>query len=388
MFKDALIIFKKEFKSLFKDKRTVFSIVILPMVLMPMIFMAIGFFGSVQQKQVAETVYRIGFVNLPDKEFKMILSQMLHFEEFDVNNYNVVGDSDNTIIVEFDHSGNKLTAKIYYNSTSSKSRFASQMVKTALNSYEKLLVAKRLSKYSLNLKDLDAIDITDVDMAPKEAQGTDFLAVMLPYLILIYIFSGSMNIGLATTAGEKERGTLSPILVNQVSRTSIALGKVLYVMSTGLINSVSTVIGFMIAFKILGDSLGGNLPINIAAFTPGKTLGLLFTILTVSALASSIIVLLGSFAKSMKEAGTYIMPICIGVLVLGISTMQMDPSKQLSMYLVPMLNSVFVMKDIIIARFELTKFLVMLLSNIAVTSVVIYAIAKLFNSERILESSE
>ncbi|WP_049753256.1 hypothetical protein [Kosmotoga olearia] len=61
MFKDALIIFKKEFKSLFKDKRTVFSIVILPMVLMPMIFMAIGFFGSVQQKQVAETVYRIGF---------------------------------------------------------------------------------------------------------------------------------------------------------------------------------------------------------------------------------------------------------------------------------------------------------------------------------------
>ncbi|MDK2953722.1 MAG: sodium transport system permease protein [Kosmotoga sp.] len=318
----------------------------------------------------------------------MILSQMLRFEEFDVNNYNVVGDSDNTIIVEFDHSGNKLTAKIYYNSTSSKSRFASQMVKTALNSYEKLLVAKRLSKYSLNLKDLDAIDITDVDMAPKEAQGTDFLAVMLPYLILIYIFSGSMNIGLATTAGEKERGTLSPILVNQVSRTSIALGKVLYVMSTGLINSVSTVIGFMIAFKILGDSLGGALPMNIAAFTPGKTLGLLFTILTVSALASSIIVLLGSFAKSMKEAGTYIMPIYIGVLVLGISTMQMDPSKQLSMYLIPMLNSVFVMKDIIIARFELTKFLVMLLSNIAVTSVVIYAIAKLFNSERILESSE
>ncbi len=90
----------------------------------------------------------------------------------------------------------------------------------------------------------------------------------------------------------------------------------------------------------------------------------------------------------MKEAGTYIMPIYIGVLVLGISTMQMDPSKQLSMYLIPMLNSVFVMKDIIIARFELTKFLVMLLSNIAVTSVVIYAIAKLFNSERILESSE
>ncbi|AKI97066.1 ABC transporter permease [Kosmotoga pacifica] len=388
MLKDSLIIFRKELKSLFKDRRTIFFLIILPLVLMPGLFVTIGLSISAQEKQATKTVYRVGFVNLPDKEFSNILSNILLYETFEVSDYDVVADSDRTVIVEFSDSDGKLTAKIYYNSVSSKSRYAMQAIRSALNSYEKVLLARNLNKYSLTLEDLNLVNTSSIDMAPEEAQGTDFLAAMLPYMILIYIFAGSMNIGLDATAGEKERGTLSSILVNQVSRTSIATGKVLYVMTAGLINSVSTFVGLVIAFGIVGNIAGDELSMNLSSLTFGKLLGLLIIILTVAGLASAVIVLLGSLARSVKEGGAYVMPFYIGAVILGVATMQMDSSRSIMISLIPILNSIFSMKDIITAQFSMLKFLLMILSNISVMAIVIYFVARLYNSEKILESSE
>ncbi|MBO8166040.1 MAG: ABC transporter permease [Kosmotoga sp.] len=392
MLKDSIIIFKKELKSLFKDRRSIFFLIILPLVLMPGLFLTIGYTASSQEKKAAETVYRVGFINLPDEKFPEILSKRLLYEgfykSFNASDFNEVTSSDRTVIVEFNKNDEKLTAKIYYNSVSNKSKYAMQVIVSALNAYEKLLLSDKLRSYSLTLDDLRLIDISSVDMAPKEAQGTDFLAVMLPYMILIYIFAGSMNIGLDTTAGEKERGTLSPILVNQVSRTSIATGKVFYVMTAGLINSVSTFIGLVIAFSILGSMPNSGLSMNISALTPLKLLCLLITILTVAGLASAVMVLLGSLAKSMKEGGAYVMPFYIGAVIMGVATMQMDSPKNLIVSLIPILNSVFNMKDIITSQISTLRFLLMILSNLAVMAIVIFLTARLYNSEKILESSE
>jgi len=195
MLKDSIIIFKKELKSLFKDRRSIFFLIILPLVLMPGLFLTIGYTASSQEKKAAETVYRVGFINLPDEKFPEILSKRLLYEgfykSFNASDFNEVTSSDRTVIVEFNKNDEKLTAKIYYNSVSNKSKYAMQVIVSALNAYEKLLLSDKLRSYSLTLDDLRLIDISSVDMAPKEAQGTDFLAVMLPYMILIYIFAGS-----------------------------------------------------------------------------------------------------------------------------------------------------------------------------------------------------
>ncbi|OAA31451.1 sodium ABC transporter permease [Kosmotoga arenicorallina S304] len=392
MFKDSIIIFKKELKSLFKDRRSILFLIILPLVLMPGIFLTIGYTASSQERKAAETVYKVGFINLPDENFPKILSERLLYEGFYKSkssiDFSEVTNSDRTVIVEFSSDNGKLTARIYYNSVSNKSKYAMQVIISALNAYEKLLLSNKLRAYSLTLDDLRLINISSFDLAPEEARGTDFLAVMLPYMILIYIFAGSMNIGLDTTAGEKERGTLSPILVNQVSRTSIATGKVFYVMTAGLINSLSTFVGLVIAFSIVGNLPGSSLSMNISALTPLKLFWLLITILTVAGLASSVMVLLGSLAKSMKEGGAYVMPFYIGAIIMGVATMQMDSSKNLTVSLIPLLNSVFNMKDIITSQFSAIRFLLMILTNLAVMAIVIILTARLYNSEKILESSE
>lgn len=396
MFKDALIIFKKEMKNLFKDFRTIFAIFILPMILMPAIFIAIGYTTTAQQKEAVETVYNIKFVNLDEENFKNILSQYLNFNEVneEITRENVQ-NSDNLIIVKFPEkssTASKISVSILYNSLSNKSSFAANMVRNALNTYENELANEKLVEHGLTREELDFITVNQVDVAPEESQGTDFLAQMIPYFILIYIMAGSMNIGLDTTAGEKERGSLSSILVNQVSRTSIAMGKVLYVMTAGIINSIMTFIGLVVAFSLMfnmaGNGSEGMPEMNLSALTPDRLLGLLVAMVTVAGLASSIMVLLGSLARNMKEGGGYIMPFYILVIIMGVATMQMEASSNLGMYLIPFINSVFVMKDFITAQISMVEFLLMLVSNIAVISFMILGIAKLYNSEKILESTE
>ncbi|RKX49837.1 MAG: hypothetical protein DRP32_04140 [Thermotogae bacterium] len=127
---------------------------------------------------------------------------------------------------------------------------------------------------------------------------------------------------------------------------------------------------------------------NISALTPLKLLCLLITILTVAGLASAVMVLLGSLAKSMKEGGAYVMPFYIGAVIMGVATMQMDSPKNLIVSLIPILNSVFNMKDIITSQISTLRFLLMILSNLAVMAIVIFLTARLYNSEKILESSE
>ncbi|MFW6172519.1 MAG: ABC transporter permease subunit [Elusimicrobiota bacterium] len=395
MFKDALIIFRKEMKNLFKDFRTIFAIFILPMILMPAIFIAIGYTTTAQQKEAVETVYNIKIINFDDENFKNILSKYLNFKlvERDVSKEDIQ-NSENLIIVEFPENAtvdSKLNVSILYNSLSKKSSFAANMARNALNTYENELASVKLEKHGMSRGELDLVTVNQIDVAPKESQGTDFLAQMIPYFILIYIMAGSMNIGLDTTAGEKERGSLSSILVNQVSRTSIATGKVLYVMTAGIMNSIMTFIGLVVAFSFMFNMAGngGGMPeINLAVLTPGRLIGLLVSMVTVAGLASSIMVLLGSLARNMKEGGGYIMPFYILVIIMGVATMQMEASGKITMYLIPFINSVFAMKDFITAQITAVKFLFMLISNVAVISLMIFGIAKLYNSEKILESTE
>ena len=398
MFKDAMILYKKELKNIFKDRRTLFAVLGLPINLIPIIFITKGKVTAAQQKSNVETVYTVEFRNLPDPRFETILSGMLSYDIAATSEgYSMVEDQDTYIIVEFPsdskgklEKGEKIDPRIYYRSTSQKSSFAAQIVRNALGTYStQVLLADKLKDHDLTLEDLNMVEPSMDDVAPEEVRGSNFLAMMIPYFVLIYIFAGSMNIGLDTTAGEKERGSMASILVNQVSRTSIALGKVMYVMTIGILNSVATFAGLIIAFSVMGNMFGeSELSINLSGVSSGPILGLLLGLLTISGLAASLIVFLGSLARNIKEGGGYIMPVYILAIVMGVATMQMEPSKQISLYLIPILNSIFVMKDLIMGQFAWARFVLMLISNGALISVLIYAVAKLFNSEKILNTGE
>lgn len=382
MIKDAFIILRKELKNLAKDKRTLLFIIVFPLVLMPAIFSTISLVNERQQQDAADTIYAVVIENISDERFVSNLSNFLQIRI--VEN---TSESDLAVVFPENYSpGTKASVDLYYDSTSTKSNFASGRIQAALGAYSDMLAEQRLRELDLSLLDLRSIEVKRVDTAPKEAQGAGFMAILLPYLIIIYVFTGSMNIGLDTTAGEKERGSLASILVNQVSRTSIAMGKVMYVIVAGLLNSVSSFIGIMIALNLGGGLFGNEAGANMALFSPLNIVGLLLVLLSLSSFAASVIVLLGSFAKNMKEGASYIMPIYIIVIIIGVASMQMDPAKSLQMFFIPLVNGVFVLKELLLGQLQFLHMLVTLLMNGATVAVLIGFTARLYNTEKILNT--
>jgi sodium transport system permease protein len=383
MIRDAFIILRKELKNLFKDRRTLILIVGLPLVIMPLIFGTIGAVTASQQRRAVQTVYRVWIRGNDDPVFRTVLAELLQFDA-------VQAADEDTLVVEFPQGyvpGHPATVQVYFDSTSTRSTYAAARIESALDRYAERFSEARLRAVGLSPEDLRTLRVERVDQAPEQARDAGILPMLLPYLIVIYLFSGSMNVGLDCTAGERERGSLALVLVNQVSRTSIALGKVLYVVCAALINSVASFTGIVLALRYLGSRVAeAGISPSFAIFTPASILGLLLTLASLGMFAAAVIVMLGSLAKTVREGGTYILPIYLIAIVVGVASMQADASREPALFLIPLVNAVFVLKEILLAQSSLAHLAITVGVNVAAAAILVRLVARLYNSERILDT--
>lgn len=382
MIRDALVIYRKELINLAKDRRTLLLLLLLPLLVMPLVLGTIGTVTERQQKEAARTVYALWIQGNDDPRLRSLLAGQLEYAESSANAEGALG----VVFPSGYLPGSQAEVKLLFDSTSSKSSFAADRIQAALATYADMLAEEMLRAHDLTAAELRSLRVLRVDTAPAAAQGAGVLPMLLPYMILIFIFAGAMNIGLDTTAGEKERGSLASILVNQVSRSSIALGKVFYVITAALLNSVASFLGIIVAVRIAGPSMGRGLSGSLPLLSAGSILGLLVTLLTLSALAASLIVLLGSVAKTVKEGGTYVLPVYLLAIVIGVATMQMDAAQNLKLFLIPLVNSVFVLKEMLIGQADVAHLGVSVAVNVLAVAVLVRVIARLYNSERILDT--
>lgn len=387
--KDALIIYSKEMKNIFKDKRTLFMTVLLPLFLMPAIFGVLGTMSDREQTALEEEPIYVDIQNNSDPRFQEILKQVLELAPS--------GDTAEAavaIVFPQDYTpGERGMVTLIYDSSSRKESYAAARIETALSNYQEALTEERLKAAGIADPELRPLSVQRLDTAAQGSRGAVFLAILLPYMVLIYIFSSSMGVGLDTTAGEKERGSLASLLVNQVSRSSIAVGKILYVVTISLLNSFSTFIGLLIALAMGGnifsraDSAGSGEGGGMLFLSPEGALGLLLVLFSISAIMASVVILIGSIARTTKEGGSYILPIYILVIVMGVVTMQMESASNPIYFIVPLLNAVLAMKGILLGDFTFLQVLLTLGVNLGVVTIMVAGITRLFNSERILTES-
>jgi len=384
MFKDALVIFKKELRNLFKDRRTLFSTFLLPMVIMPIIFIGMGTILKTIEDEAQKTTYKIAIEGNNDQLFREILATNLNFVETQVNesdfilffgpNYNV---------------GTKAEVVLSYDSSSRKNQWAASKIQNSVASYDLELADKLLRLYGLSYQQIHTLSLVVNDTATEAVRsGGSLLATLVPYFMVIFLFSGSMNAGLDTTSGEKERGFLAVLLVNQVSRTSIAWGKIFYVSFVAIISATATFIGLLISMLLpVGPQAlfsEGLIKLTIAF---DALLIIISALLSCALLSASIVTLLGSFAKTVKEGSSYVVPLYMGVVLVGVTTMYMDPTKNLFLFLIPIVNTIFVLKESFMGMYLISHAFVTLLSNLAFAIAISSCVARLFNSERILQTT-
>jgi sodium transport system permease protein len=170
-----------------------------------------------------------------------------------------------------------------------------------LDAYGSELGSLRLIARGIHPGVASPLQVGHRDVATPEARF-DLAQQLVPYLLLLLAFIGGMQVAVDATAGERERQSLEPLLATPVSRVSILSGKILAAALFTLASVAATLLAYRMAFAVLpADSVDVSLDI------PARALGQLFlVILPIVLLGATLLTALAAFARSHREAQSYL----------------------------------------------------------------------------------
>jgi len=175
-------------------------------------------------------------------------------------------------------------------------------VESLVNSYGTMIGTLRLYARGVNPMILQAVAVEQIDVATPESQAMMFLN-MLPFMLTIIIFSGGSYVIIDTTAGERERTSLEPLLINPANRWELVLGKYLAAIPFVTLALAVTLSAFAIGFNLIRveEFLGVQISIS------WKTISSIFLIcLPVVLFATGLQMIVATATRSFKEAQTYV----------------------------------------------------------------------------------
>ena len=263
--------------------------------------------------------------------------------------------------------------ELYYNSASTHSSFAYQAMTAILDAYE----AQMVNKFDVNAGG------TGYDLATREDSMGSIFAMLMPMLLMTFLYSGCAAVAPESIAGEKERGTIATMLITPIRRGDIALGKILALGVISTLAAAASAIGTILALPKMMGGVAEDMDANIYSLSDYLLLAavILSTVLVIVTLIS----ILSAFAKTVKEAQTYAMPVMLISMGLGLSGMFGGGAAQaLWAYCIPLYNSVQCMAGVFSFSVLPTGFAVTVAVNAAVTLLGVFILARMFNSEKII----
>lgn len=380
------IIIKKELKRVFTDPRMIFGM-ILPGVLIFLLYSVMGNFMNEPSKEEINS-FNIVLKNEPNEFTEFLNNELYEINYIDYTNdeevfskieskeidiYIVYPEGFYESMINYSPSnGSKApNVEMYYNSTSDASSLIYSYYKGCLESFETVIS----NKFDIN----NTADVK-FDLANEEDVSVRILSMMLPFLLIIFLFSGAMGFCSESISGEKERGTIATLLITPAKRSHIAIGKVSALGITSLVSSVASLIGLLASLpNLIGTSL------NYSAYSAG-TIFMLFGVVVFTVLLFTVILtMVSTFAKSVKEATSYSIPIMVIVMLLGATSFmgtvaQTNPA----LYLIPVYSSIQILTGILSITVDPICFIVYVLSSIVYIGLGIFALAKMFNSEKVM----
>lgn len=392
---NTLTIIKKEFARFFGDRSLVFTSVIMPGLLIYLIYSLMGdgigriisegademvtlrvenmppsLAATIESADSAVTIVEMPFVDedvdlLEDKELNMVLVRFP--EEFD------------SMVATYDPSSGALApnVEIYHNSTNNASERVYQTLQATLTMYEDQMS----NRFDVNR--IDSEEQRSYDAATDEEIGAMIWSKLLPMLIVMMLFSGTMAIAPSAIAGEKERGTIATLLVTPMRRNELALGKIVSLSSMALLSGISSFIGIALS---LPKMIQGGDDVNIG-FNYGFNdyVALLLVIFATVLVMASVVSLLSALAKDVKNAGTLITPFMLVIMMCGLLPMlQSGVSENPAVYCIPFYNSIEVMAGVLNHEVNWTSIVVTIVANLAYTGIAVWGLTRMFNSEKIM----
>lgn len=379
----------KEFNRFFRDKRMIITLVMPAIVLYcTYSFLLPAVMSSMTSEKEPATVYAVNLPDIIKKDVSALNCTFVEGGDADIEDYQqkLSEDEDSVMIVfpagfidevNIYEAGSGKAApnvEIYYNSVSTSASAVYGRIVAILDDYE----SSMSNRFDIN-RDIK------YDLASEEDVTGMLFSQLMPILLMMFLFTGCMSFAPDSIAGEKERGTIATMLVTPINRYEIVVGKII---AFGIIAVLSGGFTFAAVATSIPNLVGiGASGMSFSGYVAADYVLLLLTILTTALLMISAVSLISAYAKTTKEAVSLVSPLMILVIFISMTAFQGGNAADNSLlYLIPFYNSVQSMVGVFSYSYSAVDVLVGAASNLVYSLVLVFAITKMFNNERVMFS--
>jgi len=232
--------------------------------------------------------------------------------------------------------------ELYSDEANSQGEKETRRTRSAISAYNQQLAMIRLSARGINPRLLSPINIDEVDVSTPSGRSAMLLG-MMSYFFIFALLMGGMYLAIDTTAGERERGSLEPLLSLPVTRGQLILGKIFAACIFMAASLLLSLLAFYVVLKFM--------PLEQLGMTPNFDLSVVaaafFLLLPFILLGASLMTLVASFTKSYKEAQTWLSAVLIAptlpILVVSILTLR----PQIEFMFIPSLSQHLILVDMV-----------------------------------------
>ena len=390
-----LIIFRKELKDMLRDRRTIFFMIIFPVILLPLMIGGIPkLMMSVEKNNQTKnlTFAVIGKELSPEivGEYESIdsLTIVTHLKEDDIKK--AIHDEEINGALIFhpnfrqDIDNMHPAGVTLYFKSSDDLDTVEKRIMPVLNNFSNKILEDRYELLKMDGKYFQPLEINKVDLASIKEKLGKLVGGMLPYIFIIYCFMGAMYPALDLGAGEKERGTLETILASPASHFEILMGKFGVISFFGVTSAFMGIIGMLIGVRFISE-IPEEIMSTVMSIVEVKTVVIILTlILPVAMLFASILLSISIYASSFKEGQSIMAP--FNILIIFPAFIGLIPGIELGSKtaLIPIVNITLATKEIIAGTINIFYLVEVYLSLIALACIGIWFASRWFNRESVL----
>lgn len=393
------LVFLKELQELVRDRKTLFFMIALPILLFPLLFGVVAYFSGKAIEDAESKVLKyavVGSQYAPD-----LTERLANSDEFELINL----DAGTTVEQAVREEMIDFAIRIPENFSTDILSSGQLTIELILNDAGLNLVYRRVDKIVSVLSDeyqqaafsrlqlddaqqtgvLQPLLLEKVDVADKRESLGEKIGGIIPYFIFILCLQGAMFPATDLGAGEKERGTLETLLISPIERHKLVLGKFFTIAFAGVTSAMITVASMAIWGIVLSQGMAVEIIGEFMAAISGIDFVLMFLMLVpVVAIFAAVLLSLSIYARSFKEAQSYMTPLVFVVIVPVLLAMLPGVELKGGWAWVPLTNVALAIKELIKGTMDYLALVPIFLSTAIIAGALIAFCNYWFNREKVL----
>ena len=384
------IVWKKELRELLRDRRTLALTLLLGPLLGPLLFLGMATIGESKAREQMEkplAVAIVGAERAPNLVAWLAGQGIARKPVADPDAAIRTQREDVYLRIGEDYArhwrdGTPALVEIVHDSTRQDADIPVKRLESVLALYGQQVGALRLLARGVSPAVAAPLTVAHKDLSTPQARGATLAALLLPYLLILGAFIGSLQLVLDTTAGERERQSLEPLLATPARRGAIVSGKIAAACSVGVVALVLT----LLAFKV-GAAFAPGIAKQLAM--GGREMALmLLVLLPMVFLGGALLTCIAAGAKSVKEAQSYTGILILLPIVPTVVLMVSPVKNQLWMFAVPFLaQNQMLLKVIREEAIAPQQWLVYLAAGLGLAAALWYAAIRRYHQEKLAVSA-